>query len=107
MHPFGSFQVFDSIKINSLRDRIKYFESKFIEFDRAFSLNDSTNLYCSEFIYRILNYSEPLGFGLKPRKIKLTGIYASYFKKDSLEYIPVDAFQFNKNVQLIKEWFFE
>lgn len=97
----------DSSTLNQINKRIRYYESMIIEFDRSFSLRDSTKLYCSEFIYKVLKYADPNGFSLEPRTIKLSGVYNKYFRKDSLEYIPVDAFQYMKHVQLIDEWKFK
>lgn len=97
----------DSILINKVHERLGFFESECIEFDRRFSLKDSDQLYCSEFIYELLSFADPLKLKLKPTKIELTGIYAKYFKQDSLEYIPVDAFQSLDEFIMRKDWIFK
>lgn len=97
----------DSLEFRLLKKGIHNYLSKFIEFDRSFTLSDSTKLYCSEFIFKVLMESDIQLFNLKPRTIKLSGFYASYFRKDSLEYIPVDLFQTSKQFHKLKEWIFD
>ena len=43
----------------------------------------------------------------KPIKRELKGVYKTYFKKDTLNYYPVDIFEFSPHIIKKKEWYFE
>lgn len=51
-------------------------------------------MYCSEFVYFILNKAGVLDVEYKPTVKELKGMYKNILG-DSLEYIPVDFFQFD------------
>lgn len=90
-----------NIKTNMLYEIQEVMKTKVI-FDKFFDLNNK-NLYCSEFVVNILEKADTT-FSLKPIKRRLNGIYKSYFRKDSLEYYPVDIFQSNDHFYKINEW---
>ncbi|WP_296381044.1 hypothetical protein [Winogradskyella sp.] len=91
-------------EIDSLRKIIKRYKSKKITFDKNFSHKDSTKLDCSEFICEALNKINSDKFNFEFHKRELKGIYKTYFKKDTLEYYPVDMFQSNANFKFFFEW---
>lgn len=98
-------------EINHLRNseridlitEIKRYESLPIVFDKSFSL-DSTKLYCSEFINNVLFKINKNKFKFKIHKKKLNSIQSKILKRDTLYYYPVDVFQLNRNINIIKEW---
>ncbi|MBN2868963.1 MAG: hypothetical protein JXK08_09845 [Flavobacteriaceae bacterium] len=98
--------VSDNFK-NRVVKEIENFESKKVIFDKSFSLNDSTKLYCSEFIVKLLEKSDSINFKFNTHNRQLKGIYKTYFRKDSLKYYPVDVFQDNKRINLIREFYFK
>ncbi|NRR93145.1 hypothetical protein HSX10_16330 [Winogradskyella undariae] len=102
-----------TIKGNDLKETrlitsvLKEYKKNKIEFDRYFSLNDSTKLYCSEFVNIVLKSVDSTKFNFKPIKRELKGVYKTYFKKDTLNYYPVDIFEFSPHIIKKKEWYFE
>jgi len=97
----------DSIEVKQIKKELNKYLSKFIKFDKLFTRQDSTKMYCSEFVYKILHQVDSTNFNFKTHKRKLKGVYKTYFKKDTLEYFPVDVFQKNENIKKIKEWYFK
>lgn len=97
----------DTFNFKSIKRNLEKFNKLKIKFDKSFSSKDSTKLYCSEFIFKVLNNIDSEKFNIKTRKRKLSGIYKTYFRKDTLEYYPVDVFQFNGNIVKVKEWHFK
>jgi len=97
----------DSFKAKQIKKELNNYLSKFIKFDKLFTLKDSTKMYCSELIFKVLHKADSINFNFQRHKRKLNGIYATYFRKDTLEYYPVDIFQKNKNIRKIKEWHFK
>ncbi|HNQ26383.1 MAG TPA: hypothetical protein PKL92_00495 [Aquaticitalea sp.] len=97
----------DSTEVMKLKMLIHTYESRFINFDRYFTLNDSTKLYCSQFVKDVLVQTDSSNFHFEPVKRALGGIYKSYFRKDTLEYYPVDLFQSNDRIKKIGEWTFK
>lgn len=79
----------------------KLMKSK-ITFDKFFDF-ENNNLYCSEFVVDILKNADS-NMIFKPVKRELKGIYKTYFRKDTLEYYPVDIFQNNNNIKKINQW---
>jgi hypothetical protein len=75
-----------------------------INFDHDLVL-DNEDLYCSEFVYSILELVNREKFFYKPIKKPLTLFYISILKRDNLEYIPVDFFTENKMFEKIEENF--
>lgn len=97
----------DSLNTIKLIRLLQKYEERTIKFDRYFTLHDSTKLYCSQFIRDILFKTDSVNFNFKTEKRELMGIYKTYFRKDTLEYYPVDIFQTNSNIEMIKEWCFK
>ncbi|MCH7525232.1 MAG: hypothetical protein IIC74_09580, partial [Bacteroidetes bacterium] len=97
----------DTNEFQQIKKELNYYLSKFIKFDKLFTLQDSTKMYCSELIYKILYQIDSTNFNFKIHKRKLNGVYRTYFGKDTLEYYPVDVFQRNENIKKIKEWHFK
>jgi hypothetical protein len=99
-------QDIDAIDIKRLKENLLVYKNKKISFDKIFSLQDSTKLYCSEFICNLLENTNPSKFSFKlyNRKFKSKSIYGIYFQKENLSYYPVDIFQYHKNFKKIKEW---
>lgn len=96
----------DTSKMNQLFDVLKSFESKNISFDKEFKLdNSSTNLYCSEFVFIVLE-KLALTKSFSPIKKNLSGFYKNILKQSSLEYIPVDFFLELNYFELVKEKFY-
>ena len=93
-------------KVYTLLESIKTYENKIIDFDADFEINeDDDNLYCSEFVYFILNKAGVLDVEYKPTVKELKGMYKNILG-DSLEYIPVDFFQFDtKFIKIFEKTF--
>lgn len=104
---FWKIKHIDSLNLSKLKKLIGIYEAKNIIFDKSISLNDSTKLYCSEFIRNILYETDSTLFDINPVKIGLKGLYKAYFRSDTLEYYPVDIFQQDSNFSKVKEWNFE
>lgn len=71
-----------------------------ITFDKKFSLENDNQLYCSEFVYKVLVTIKELNF--KPTTIELNRIEQQILENEKLIYIPVDFFLNNKNIKEIK-----
>jgi len=71
-----------------------------ITFDKKFNLENDNQLYCSEFVYKILVTIKELNF--KPSTIELNRIEQQILENDKLIYIPVDFFLNNQNIKEIK-----
>lgn len=71
-----------------------------ITFDKKFSLENDNQLYCSEFVYKVLVTIKELNF--KPSTIELNRIEQQILENEKLIYIPVDFFLNNKNIKEIK-----
>ncbi|MCF6350256.1 MAG: hypothetical protein L3J23_04385 [Flavobacteriaceae bacterium] len=104
---FWEIDNIDSNEFQQIKKELNYYLAKFIKFDKLFTLEDSTKMYCSEFIFKVLHKVDSINFNFQTHKKKLNGVYATYFRKDTLEYYPVDVFQNNKNIRKIKEWNFK
>lgn len=91
-------------EVEILKNTAYQYKTKKIKFDKHFSDKDSLELYCSEFINKVLNKVNPNKYNFKFHKKELKGIYKVYFKKDTLEYYPVDMFQYNSSFTKIFEW---
>ncbi len=89
-------------------NELKNLKSKNVIFDRAFLLdNGSFNLYCSELVNDILHKTDSKRFNFEIKTSKLKPVYSKFLRRDSLRYYPVDVFQYNKNITLIKDWDFD
>ena len=66
-------------------------------FDRKFELKNDNNLYCSEFVFNVLNKLKPFQF--LPCKKKLNKIEKDILDKEELVYYPVDLFLSNNNIK--------
>ncbi|MBT8243719.1 MAG: hypothetical protein HKP48_01980 [Winogradskyella sp.] len=98
-----------SIKRNQKKILIKGFHKLkrvSIKFDKRFLLDNPYRLYCSEFVRNALYHLDSVNLNFQTHKRELKGIYKTYFRKDSLEYYPVDIFQLNPNLKKIKHWSF-
>ena len=73
----------------------RYIEKE-IGFDHNFDLNDNENLYCSEFVAKILN--ELNIFKYHSVKKKSNRILKKLTEKEEFEYFPVDFFIQNSNL---------
>ena len=87
-----------SLKVNKKKMKtfiknIKSFENLKIEFDNNFILNDDNILYCSEFVYNVLNMTDDKKFHFKPISKRLNQFYSNVLKRLELVYIPVDFYQ--------------
>lgn len=83
----------NKIKLKSILNR--YIEKE-IGFDHNFDLNDNENLYCSEFVAKILN--ELNIFKYHSVKKKSNRILKKLTEKEEFEYFPVDFFIQNSNL---------
>lgn len=72
---------------------LRTYEEIDVTFDYNFTLKKDSQLYCSEFVYHVLNDVDDLRFSFEPKNIKLNQFYASVLKREYFEYIPVDFFQ--------------
>lgn len=102
-YSFWELSTLNSRKIDKLKFILNQYKSRRIIFDRSFK-KDSTKLYCSEFICKVLNTVDSTLYNFEYSKRELKGIYKTYFNKDTLEYYPVDMFQYNDNFEKIYEW---
>ncbi|WP_298397320.1 hypothetical protein [Flavobacterium sp.] len=71
-----------------------------IIFDRKFKLGDDNQLYCSEFVFKILKSVKEFNF--EASTIELNRIEQQILGNDKLSYIPVDFFLNNKRIIEIK-----
>lgn len=88
----------DVVKLKSTIN--KYIEKK-VGFDYSFNLDDNKNLYCSEFVAKILNGLND--FQYNPCKKESNKLLKSIIKSDIFEYFPVDFFLQNPNITKIFE----
>ncbi len=72
---------------------LRAYEEIDVTFDYNFTLKKDSQLYCSEFVYHVLNDVDDLRFYFEPKNVKLNQFYASVLKREYFEYIPVDFFQ--------------
>ena len=91
-------------EFKSLKGLLETYRKKQYRFDQSFSIKDDNRLYCSELIQKILTTVNADKFQFKLHTKKLRPLYASFFRKDSLSYYPVDMFQKHKNFTLVEEW---
>ncbi len=87
-----------SLKVNNKKMKtfiknIKSFENLKIDFDNNFILNDDNILYCSEFVYNVLNMTDDKKFHFNPISKRLNQFYSNVLKRLELVYIPVDFYQ--------------
>jgi len=94
-------------EFSKLLKKLRDYEQLKLKFDLTFASNDPTKLYCSEFVCNVLKKVNKEKFSFSPSKIKLKGLHSLFLGKDSLEYYPVDIFQCNQNIELVKEWSFQ
>ncbi|MEZ4793801.1 MAG: hypothetical protein R2783_10150 [Gelidibacter sp.] len=104
---FWKIEGIDSLNRNKILKKLEKYEKMTIQFDRYFTLDNPKKIYCSQFVCNILEQTDSVKFRFDTRRRKLKGIYKSYFRKDTLEYYPVDIFQTNAHIKKIKEWTFE
>lgn len=88
-----------SIKINKktmrlLKKNISAYCNLKIDFDNNFILNDDNFIYCSEFVYKVLNETNIKKFYFSPVIKKLNQFYTNALKRENFIYIPVDFYQF-------------
>lgn len=88
----------------NLRLSLKKYHKKQFKFDRWFMVKDDHQLYCSELIQKILTEINPDKFKFELHKKKLKSFYATFLRRDTLSYYPVDIFQKHKYFKLVKEW---
>jgi hypothetical protein len=72
---------------------LKYYKGIEVTFDYDFTLKNDNRLYCSEFVYNVLNDVDNLKFSFKPKTVELNPFYGSALKREVFKYIPVDFFQ--------------
>ncbi|WGK64413.1 hypothetical protein [Croceiramulus getboli] len=75
-----------------------------VAFDLQFNLeNESTRMYCSEFLVHLLESTHPQFFHYAPIRKKLSGWHAKFLKRDSLDYYPADLLYYDReNVEIVK-----
>lgn len=83
----------DSVAIQKLSYVIKNYQKYPIIFDKLFNVEDDNKMYCSEFVYKVLNNLEIFDF--KTVNIQLNGMEKDILNKDVLEYFPVDLFLYD------------
>ena len=91
---------------SKLRKQLHKYEQIKLEFDLTFKSKDTTKLYCSKFVNDVLMYVNSKKFKFETYKAKLKPLHSVYLAQDSLEYYPVDLFQFTEHILLLKEWTF-
>lgn len=64
-----------------------------IVFDYDFFIESNNKLYCSEFVYDVLQKTNVDKFYYKPIKVDLNQFYRRVLNRSNLEYIPVDFFR--------------
>lgn len=84
--------------INKIKNNIS--ELKNIKFDKNFNIANDNELYCSEFVVKVLNSLDYFDF--KPSIKKLSGIEKDLLSSDFLEYYPVDFFLQDNRFSLTK-----
>lgn len=86
--------------ILKVRNEIAKIKKHDISFDRKFVLRDDNQLYCSEFVYKVISCLKELNF--KPAVKKLNLLEEQVLGVEKLTYIPVDFFMSNKSITKIK-----
>ena len=61
-----------------LRMELLAYNDSIIKFDRYFDIEDTTKLYCSQFVINVLKKIDSQKFTFKPHKVKLKGFYRLY-----------------------------
>lgn len=92
-------------KLYTLQNNIALLQSDSIRFDYRFNFEDDSALYCSEFIYKVLEPINPELFKETLYKKVVPKEHRFFLKKDSLEYLPADFFLNKKDlVEAIFFW---
>ena len=94
----------DSIFMQRLCGFVDQLRRQGVRFDYSFSENDSTSLYCSEFVYHALVQADSCAFQLPLKRVQLPPVHAQFVQSDSLFYYPVDVFQTLSQVQRVWSW---
>jgi hypothetical protein len=96
-----------TLEILKLRTQLNEYKQIHLKFDLSFKSKDTTKLYCSKFVNDVLMNVNNEKFKFETSKVKLKPLHSVYLAQDSLEYYPVDLFQFTEHFLLLKEWTFQ
>lgn len=91
-------------QIDAIERKIAAFQEKDIRFDYKFDMQSDENLYCSEFVYKVINSIGSTRFELPMTRKKVPENHVFFLKKDTLEYYPSDFFYDYANLKKIGEW---
>jgi hypothetical protein len=93
-------------EVLKLKTQLKKYKQIHLKFDLSFKSEDTTKLYCSKFVNDVLKNVNNKKFKFETFKVKLKPLHSVYLAQDSLDYYPVDLFQFTEYILLVKEWTF-
>lgn len=68
------------------------YSSKIIKFDNFFVLDEKNELYCSEFVFKVLQELNSNKIKFEPIRKELNDFYAKALRRKHITYIPVDFF---------------
>ena len=86
-----------NVVFEEFKKTLNTYESSVILFDKKFELKNDNNLYCSEFVFNVLNNLKPFQF--LPCKKELNKIEKEILEREELIYYPVDLFLSNNNIK--------
>lgn len=89
----------DKEKIIQLKSILNNYFKEIIDFDYNFSLDDDNNLYCSEFVAKVLNKLNI--FHYETNKKPTNSLLKNITDKEEFEYFPVDFFLQNPQAKQI------
>ncbi|MDC7996680.1 hypothetical protein [Gilvibacter sediminis] len=92
-------------KLDSIQNAVNQLLNHEIKFDYKFNSNDENTLYCSEYIYKVLQPVSPALFKDAFYTKEVPRGHRFYLKTDTLHYLPADFILGNKQeLDLLFEW---
>ncbi len=95
---------FSTSELAEMETEISKLIQQNIQFDYKFDNQSNDQLYCSEFLYKLMNKTTNNRYLLSMTKMKVPSEHVFYLKKDTLIYYPSDFFLDYPSIKPVYKW---
>lgn len=101
---YWKIDTISSEEIDAVLAEIAKLQTEEIKFDYKFNFESDDKLYCSEFIYKVINKATQQKFEISMTTMAVPEEHHFYLKKDSLVFYPSDFFLDYDGISFMSEW---